>query len=91
MAHKESVITRTWDQKVSIYITGYYIQTSTTSDKERDTNESLELPSSKLGPRRDVPLGCPAAAGALFLFFSGEIKLESKLLSEESEESLGYH
>lgn len=52
--------------------------TSATSARDRDTNESLELPSSRLGPSRDVPLCVPAGVGSIFRLFSGEMKLAAK-------------
>lgn len=71
--------------------TNWESTTSATSARDLDTKESLEFPSNKLGPSKDVPLLAPTAAGSIFLLFSGDMKLANKLLSEESVESLGYH
>lgn len=65
--------------------------TSATSARDRDTKESLELPSSRLGPSREVPLLVPTGVGSIFRLFSGEMKLANKLLSDESVGSLGHH
>ena len=52
--------------------------TSATSARDLDTKESLELPSSKLGPSREVPLGGPVGVGSIFRLFSGEMKLAAE-------------
>lgn len=71
--------------------TSWESTTSATSARDRDTKESLEFPSSRLGPSREVPLGVPAGAGSTFRLFSGEMKLANRLLSDESVGSLGHH
>lgn len=71
--------------------TNWESTTSATSARDLDTKESLEFPSNKLGPSKDVPLLAPTVVGSIFLLFSGDMKLANKLLSEESVESLGYH
>ena len=65
--------------------------TSATSARDRDTKESRELPSRRLGPSKEVPLAVPTGVGNIFRPFSGDMKLENKLLRDESVESLGYH
>lgn len=52
--------------------------TSATSARERDTKESREFPSSRLGPSKEVPLVFPAGVGNIFRPFSGEMKLATK-------------
>lgn len=52
--------------------------TSATSARERDTKESREFPSSRLGPSKEVPLVFPTGVGNIFRPFSGEMKLATK-------------
>lgn len=53
-------------------------RTSATSARDRDTKESREFPSSRLGPSKEVPLVFPTGVGNIFRPFSGEIKLATK-------------
>lgn len=54
------------------------VLTSATSARDLDTNESLEFPSSRLGPSREVPLWVPTGVGSIFRPFSEEMKLAAK-------------
>lgn len=70
--------------------TSWESTTSATSARDLDTNESLEFPSSRLGPSREVPLWVPTGVGSIFRPFS-EMKLANKLPRDESVGSLGHH
>uniref|UniRef100_A0A2D4FWX5 Uncharacterized protein n=2 Tax=Micrurus corallinus TaxID=54390 RepID=A0A2D4FWX5_MICCO len=57
--------------------------TSATSAMDRETKESREFPSSRLGPNKEVLLGLPSEVGSIFLPFSGERKLAVKQMDQD--------